>query len=134
MLWLARGLEVAPIDKQGISLGNTIRRNLGSQSQQLVFLKAFFAHPESELRGDFTYARVYSPDGQTILSAWSDNTARLCKADDGTAIGQPLRHPESVFSVAISPDGRTIATGSPSGAQFVGRDDRPSAGRYHEAP
>ena len=41
-----------------------------------------------------------------------DDTVRLWDATTGHPIGEPLRHDNSVMSVAFSPDGRRIASGS----------------------
>jgi uncharacterized coiled-coil protein SlyX len=57
-------------------------------------------------------AVAFSPDGRTVLTGSSDQTARLWDAATGKPIGEPLRHDGSVSAVAFSPDGRTVLTGS----------------------
>lgn len=60
-------------------------------------------------------AGVFSPDGSKILTGGDDRTARLWSAQDGTPIGQPMRHNNSVGTLAFSPDGRKVLTGSDQG-------------------
>ena len=55
---------------------------------------------------------AYSPDGKTVLTGCTDQTARLWDAATGRPIGPPLTHQGVVYVVAYSPDGRTVLTGS----------------------
>jgi WD40 repeat protein len=58
---------------------------------------------------------VFSPDGTTVLIESFDfegGEARLWDAATGQPVGEPIEHPAPVHSVAFSPDGRTILTGS----------------------
>ena len=55
-------------------------------------------------------------------------TARLWDAASGKPIGPPLEHQSGVTSVALSPDGKTAATGSAEqNRPAVGRDQRKTA-------
>jgi WD40 repeat protein/tetratricopeptide (TPR) repeat protein len=54
-------------------------------------------------------AMALSPDGRIILTGGRE--PRLWDAQTGQALGPPLEHPDSVSSVAFSPDGRTILAG-----------------------
>jgi WD40 repeat protein len=64
---------------------------------------------------------AFSPDGKTIVSGSWDDTLRLWDAQTGVAKGKPLTAPQDtvisvtfrpVNSVAFSPDGKTIVSGS----------------------
>lgn len=61
--------------------------------------------------GDVVAAR-FSADGSSIVTASKDGAARLWDAEDGTALGMPLRHDGPLASVSFSPDGLLVATGS----------------------
>jgi WD40 repeat protein/serine/threonine protein kinase len=56
-------------------------------------------------------AVAYSPDGSMILTA-AGHDARYWDTASQQPIGQPLRHQNDVFSVAFSPEGKTVLTGS----------------------
>ena len=53
---------------------------------------------------------VFSEDGKSLLFHSSDTTARVWHTDTGLPVSPPLRHPTTVPSAAVSPDGRRIAT------------------------
>jgi WD40 repeat protein/tRNA A-37 threonylcarbamoyl transferase component Bud32 len=55
------------------------------------------------------HALAFAPDGQTLCSASSDQTIRLWKVEEGQ---QPrVLGDQSASTLAISPDGKTLATG-----------------------
>jgi FOG: WD40 repeat len=53
----------------------------------------------------------FSPDGETIATASSDNTVKLWNLQ-GQLLHTLASHEDRVYSVAFSPDGQTIASGS----------------------
>ncbi len=53
----------------------------------------------------------FSPDGRRILTT-SDKAAHVWDAATGKEVGQPLRHEDSVWCAAFSPDGRRVVTTS----------------------
>ncbi len=55
-------------------------------------------------------AVAYSPDGATVLTGSTDNTARVWDAQTGESIGV-LKHDKPVWAVTYSPDGATVLTG-----------------------
>jgi serine/threonine protein kinase len=54
----------------------------------------------------------FSPDGQLIVTASDDATARLWNAATGAEVGPPLRHKAAVKWVEFSPGGDLVATAS----------------------
>ncbi|MFA7242764.1 MAG: pentapeptide repeat-containing protein, partial [Sulfuricellaceae bacterium] len=55
---------------------------------------------------------AFSPDGSTIATASSDNSARLWDTASGKELRRFDGHGSTVFSIAFSPDGSSIATAS----------------------
>lgn len=60
--------------------------------------------------GERVRAVAISPDGQLVLSASNDETARFWNAADGKPVGPVLQHRGQVFVARFSPDGRLAAT------------------------
>ena len=54
----------------------------------------------------------FSPDGQRVVTASEDNTARLWDAASGKPIGEPMKHEDWVNSAQFSPDGQRVVTAS----------------------
>lgn len=59
---------------------------------------------------------LFSPDGERLLTASSDRTARLWSARDGSALRVFREHERAVTRAVFSPDGRTVATASMDGS------------------
>jgi WD40 repeat protein len=57
-------------------------------------------------------AASFSPDGRRIVTASSDNSARLWDAETGEPLGEPMLHHREVWAASFSPDGRRIVSAS----------------------
>ena len=58
------------------------------------------------------HSAAFSPDGLRIVTASSDNTARIWDAETAEPIGKPLVGRECLFSASFSPDGMCIVASS----------------------
>jgi dipeptidyl aminopeptidase/acylaminoacyl peptidase len=54
----------------------------------------------------------FSPNGQRVVTASNDKTARVWDAASGQPICEPMKHEEGVDSAQFSPDGQRIVTAS----------------------
>jgi WD40 repeat protein/tRNA A-37 threonylcarbamoyl transferase component Bud32 len=75
-------------------------------------------HPEPARRRDRIQPRrcaAFSPDGQTVVTAGEDGSARLWDSATLAPRGEPMRHDGPVLAVAFRPDGRALVTGSLDG-------------------
>ena len=61
---------------------------------------------------DRVWSAAFSPDGQRIVTASADSTARLWDAENGQQLRVLSGHTGRVASAAFSPDGRRIVTAS----------------------
>src|SRR6185436_8699903 len=57
-------------------------------------------------------AVAYSPDGENVISASSDNRLRVWEVSSGKLLRTLQGHIGSVQTVAYSPDGKTLVSGS----------------------
>ncbi len=62
--------------------------------------------------GGEVWSAQFSPDGQRVVTASEDKTARVWDAASGKPIGVPMKHEKSVRSAQFSPDGQQIVTAS----------------------
>ncbi len=104
MLWLARGLELAPDDAE--DLQRTLRTNVAAWRPWVSPLRALLPH------GDVVLAVAVGPDGRAAATGGADGTARLWDSSTGLPLGPPLTHEGEVRAVAFSPDGQMLATAS----------------------
>jgi WD40 repeat protein len=58
------------------------------------------------------YSAAFSPDGARVVTASSDNSARVWDAANGAPVSVPLRHDDRINSAAFSSDGRRVVTAS----------------------
>ena len=61
---------------------------------------------------DWIISVAFSPDGQRIVTASEDQTAKVWDAASGTNLLTLRGHTSEIMSVAFSPDGQRIVTGS----------------------
>ncbi len=61
------------------------------------------------------YGVAFSPDGQTVASASTDDTIKLWDVASGQALRRFSGHRDGVLAVAFSPDGKTLIPASDDG-------------------
>ena len=66
--------------------------------------------------GDRVRAAEFSPDGERLVTASSDETARIWNATTGLPLTPPMKHANRVYSARFSRDGKRILTTSSDGA------------------
>jgi WD40 repeat protein len=69
-----------------------------------------FGERGTATRKDAVYCCAWAPDGKTVALGRLDGTIRLHDAATGKEIRMVGRHPGHVWSVAFSPDGKTLAS------------------------
>src|SRR5262249_31773585 len=104
LLWLVRSLELASRTHDR-ALEQLARINLAAWKPFLVRERARFPH------AGWVLAVGLRPDGRTALTGSSDGTARFWDTATGKPRWKPLRHPDPVWAVAWSPDGKLVLTG-----------------------
>lgn len=100
-LGLLLALEAAKTD-QGAEVERVLR-----QAVQVSYIRL-------NLRGhrDVVWSAAYSPNGQYIVTASDDQTARLWNAITGEELQVLRGHEAGIWSAAFSPDGQRIVTAS----------------------
>jgi WD40 repeat protein len=58
------------------------------------------------------WSATFSPDGNHVVTASADRTARVWDTASGQPLAPPLEHQGAVRSAAFSPDGRRVVTAS----------------------
>ena len=109
------------IEQDAITQALQVGQNLQSNQQNNNLFRALTAirqviygvQEKERLLGHshWVLSAVFSPDGETIVSASTDNTIKLW-SKDGTELNTLKGHSAGVRSVAFSPDGETIASAS----------------------
>jgi eukaryotic-like serine/threonine-protein kinase len=62
----------------------------------------------------------FSPDGKMLVTGANDGTARVWRAADGAAVGEPLRHrPQPIWVARFAPDSRRVLTATHAGRAIV---------------
>jgi WD40 repeat protein len=105
-----------PSGSAALALSPDGKKFVVSNSVRPIVLRVWDLEAGKELRvlkghTALVHGLAFSPDGQRILSASGDNTARLWDAETGKKLGV-LRHASGVTSVEFFPDGRHAITGS----------------------
>jgi WD40 repeat protein len=124
MLWLVRGLEVAPDD--AADLRRSLRTLLGGWTRDVPSLKAVAPHDGR------VNTIVFSPDGKKVLTASDDKTARLWDAATGKPLTEPLRHDGPVDWAVFSPDGATVVTANRDDGAHLWRWDAATGKRLRK--
>jgi eukaryotic-like serine/threonine-protein kinase len=114
MLWLARSLELAPPD--AADLQRAARMNLAAWRLQLHTLRAYTEFGQADYL-------AFSADGRVALTAGRNESTRkvevqLWEAATGKPLGPPWEHKDSLASLALSPDGKGVLTGSKGTARL----------------
>ena len=102
MAQLAQALRLNPENREACGL---IAATLTQLSWQ-VPLTGSMRH-DGEVR-----SAQFSADGQRVVTASDDGTARLWDATTGKPIGEPMKHEKSVVSAQFSPGGQRVVTAS----------------------
>ena len=121
--------------RENVSLAQYSRES-GKNGQALAHLaQALELNPENRQASDFTTAMLtqlswyvpltgslrhnkgvfsaqFSPDGQRVVTASLDGTARRWDAASGKPLGEPMKHEAEVWSAQFSPDGQRVVTAS----------------------
>src|SRR5262249_13436465 len=102
VLWFAQALQTTGSRSEAARI--SARSLIGAWSQSL---------PTNFLVHDAEVVAVsFSPDGQTIATGSSANTARLWDVQTGQPCSEPLKHKRAIQAICFSPDGRMLATAS----------------------
>jgi WD40 repeat protein/serine/threonine protein kinase len=101
LLWLARGLAVAPAD--AADLQNALRANLADWSRQSASLRGVFRYP-----GQLAL-QILSPDAGTVFVVNDAGQAELWDAAAGQRIAELDRDQKELLA-AFSSDGRSLVT------------------------
>jgi WD40 repeat protein len=99
---LAQALRLSPKSREASGFTAAMLTQLG----WCVPLTGSMRHHDGVISAQF------SPDGQRVVTASKDNTARVWDAASGKPIGEPMKHEDWVNSAQFSPDGQRVVTAS----------------------
>ncbi|HXB21393.1 MAG TPA: winged helix-turn-helix domain-containing protein [Candidatus Solibacter sp.] len=99
---------------QGQALGLAIRgwRTAKTDEARLAVTKAFPQLVATLNHAAGVESAVFSSDGQRILTASDDHTARLWSSKDGRLLATLVGHTDKILYAEFSPDGQRIVTAS----------------------
>jgi WD40 repeat protein/DNA-binding winged helix-turn-helix (wHTH) protein len=111
---LAAQAEEIRYRDQGQALDFAIRgwQTAKTEEARLAVTKTFPQLLATLTHSDAVEIAVFSPDGQRILTASDDHTARLWNSVDGHLLATLLGHTDKIIYVEFSPDGKRIVTAS----------------------
>ncbi|HEU4559383.1 MAG TPA: WD40 repeat domain-containing protein [Longimicrobium sp.] len=129
-----RGMPLLGVKEDLLAVAGGVAGMLASLTVMMLLIVLYerallpeypFVEPYAVLAGHTRPASsaAFSPDGQWIVTASDDNTARIWRAD-GTGEPTVLRgHTAAVLSAAFSPDGQRVVTASADSTARVWRID-----------
>ncbi|HSW12753.1 MAG TPA: TIR domain-containing protein [Solimonas sp.] len=62
---------------------------------------------------------AFSPDGQCVVTAGDDGSARIWNAQTGTLMGKSMKHGQGVATASFSSDGQKVVTASDDGSAII---------------
>src|SRR5262249_44118614 len=98
---LAQALRLNPENQEASGLTTAMLTQLG-----------WYVPLTRSMRHGARVLAQFSPDGQRVVTASWDKTARLWDATSGKPIGEPMKHEAWVNSAQFSPDGQRVLTAS----------------------
>jgi WD40 repeat protein len=118
---LAQALRLNPEDRNASDLAAALLTQLGWHVPLTGSMQTH--HGFGYLHKSRVLSAQFSPDGQRVVTASEDTTARLWDAVSGQPIGEPMNHASSpagqwvgvvtaVYSAQFSPDGQRVVTAS----------------------
>lgn len=105
-------LEVLPDNAVDLPPDDWAMKPHLKSAYHLLYQAYFMRHELRVLEGHraFVRAAAFSRDGKRIVTASSDQSARVWDAENGSLIANLKGHDREVWSAAFSPDGRRVMT------------------------
>jgi WD40 repeat protein len=89
-------------------------------------------HSLVSARAGILHTAALSPNGRWLAAASTKHTVRVWDVATGKPISRPLQHPDVIYRVQFSPDGRRLATTCRDGFLRLWRMDLPLEGSPEE--